>query len=306
LNFINSCAAAGCKAVIGYYNVSLDEAANACFDNKMYYWTPNSDLSDTVKANEYYLGGYSFLEAGDTSGHNGDYLAGYQMGYSLGTQGCKHVLYCNGGVDFGVQMFVDRQTGFIDGIAAAQAEGSTIQFDQAADIIPGWPGTDQFTAAQTAALDKDYDAIAVSFNAAVWFQPIATAGKADQIKLATIGEVGDTYYDAFQGGQVSCVVYDCEEVVFGNAIPTIINAVLGHADVAKNNGAPSSVYVHRWTVTDAASYTAVYDFHNNGNFFVSAEEMSQCFPEFNANASYQTLVDLYSPLDLETALAKIQ
>ncbi len=306
LSFIDSSAAAGCKALIAYYNVTKEEAVKACIENGMYYWSADAGLAEVFKDDEHYLGGYSFLKAGDDSSHNGDYLGGYEMGYSLAKQGAKHILYCNGGVSLGIQMFIDRQQGFFDGVAAAQAEGSTAVFDQKADVIEGWPGTDAFAAAQTAALDKDYDAIGVSFSAAVWFQPIATVGKTGQIKLATIGGVTDTFYDAFQTGQMACAVYDCEEVVFGNSIVTILNAVTGNIDIARGNGVPAAIYVNRWTVADADSFTAIYNYHDEGKFFVTPEDMAQCFPAFNPEASYQTVYDLYSALDLETALAKIK
>ena len=54
----------------------------------------------------------------------------------------------------GIQMFIDRLEGFKDGIAAAQANGSDIQWDEKQDSIAGWPGTDDFAAAQSNAISS--------------------------------------------------------------------------------------------------------------------------------------------------------
>ena len=66
--------------------------------------------------------------------------------------------------------------------------------------VEGWPGTDAFTAAQTSVMDMEIDAIASTFDVAMWFQLVMESGKADSISLACIGEVSDTYYDFFNSG----------------------------------------------------------------------------------------------------------
>lgn len=309
LSFIDSCASAGCKAIIGYYNVAGAEAVKETIDNGMYYWgsASNPAILEEYGSNDMYLGGYIL---GDTtspdSTENGDFLGGYQLAYSLGEQGLKHVVYCSGGDEMGVPFFIDRAAGFEAGIAAAQKDGFAIQYDKTVDKIAGWPGTDDFTAKQASALDADYDAIAVSFNAAVWFQPVATAGKADSIKIATIGGINDTYKDVVQAGMVSVIVYDCEEVVFGNAIPLIINAATDNLAMTRDDqGAAGLLTVNRWTVTTADDFNTIYDYHAAGNYFVSAEDMAKNFPQFNPDASFQSLYDYYASLDLASALSSI-
>lgn len=304
MDFIDSCASAGCKAILAYYNVAGAEAIQRAIDQNMYYWGIEQYYDD-FEENEMYLGTYTFTE-GDVA-ENGDYLGGYELGYSLGMQGAEHVFYCNGGASFGVQMFIDRQAGFEAGVAAAQAEGAAIQYDSSADVIEGWPGTDDFTAAVGAKLAGDYDSAAVSFNAATLFQPIADAGKSDSIKLAAIGGVNDTYYDAAQNGLVSTIVYDCEEVVFGNAIVQILNAVTGHPDATRfADGKAGKVYTHRWTVTDADTFNAIYDYHDSGEYFISADDMSDLLAEFHDDVTFEDVDAFYSALDLDTAIKAVQ
>jgi ABC-type sugar transport system substrate-binding protein len=106
LNFIADCASAGCIGIVGYYNESLEEAALAAADYGMYYWGGfggNEEAYDAVKANEYYVGGYTLGDA--------EYNAGYEW-EKLCKQGCTKIVYNNGGADFGVAMFVDRQQDF--------------------------------------------------------------------------------------------------------------------------------------------------------------------------------------------------
>lgn len=301
LDFIDSCASAGCKAVIGYYNVSGEKAIQETIDQGMYYWG-SEQYYDKFADNDKYLGCYTFIKDGDTQ--NGDYLAGYQMGYSLGKADVKHTFYCNGGASMGIQMFIDRQSGFEAGIKAAQAEGSSIKYDPSSDVVEGWPGTDDFTAAVGSKLSGDYDGAAVAFNAAALFQPIADAGKAGSIKVATIGEVSDTYYDAVQSGEINTVVYDCEEVVFANCMAQILNAVSGHLDTTRgSDGKAGKILTNRWTITDADTYDAIYSYHDDGNYFVSAEGLANCLTELNQAATFKTVADYYYSFDLDTAVA---
>ena len=304
MDFIDSCASAGCKAILAYYNVAGAEAIQRTIDQGMYYWGTEQYASE-FEDNEMYLGCYTFTEEGKAE--NGDYLGGYELGYNLGKQGVKHVFYCNGGASFGVQMFIDRQAGFEAGVAAAQEEGAEIQYDPSADVIEGWPGTDDFTAAVGAKLASDYDGAAVSFNAATLFQPIADAGKTGEIKLAAIGGVNDTYYDAVQNGEISTIVYDCEEVVFGNAVAQILNAVTGHVDATRTaDNKCGKVLTYRWTVTDADTFNAIYDYHDAGNYFVSADDLTGCLAEFNPDVTFEDVNAYYSSFTLDSAIEGIQ
>lgn len=302
--FIDSCASAGCDAILAYYNVAGAETIQRCIDQGMYYWG-TEQYGVEFADNDMYVGTYTFIEEGSEA--NGDFLGGYELGYNLGKQGIKHVFYCNGGASFGVQMFIDRQAGFEAGVAAAQAEGCEIKYDPATDVIEGWPGTDDFTAAVGAKLAGDYDGAAVSFNAATLFQPVADAGKMDSISIAAIGGVNDTYYDAVQSGLVSTIVYDCEEVVFGNAVVQIINAVTGHVDQTKPAaGEIGAILVDRWSVADAETFNAIYDYHDAGNYFVSADDMAKLLVELNPEVTFEDVYNYYNAFTLENAIAGLE
>ena len=114
-----------------------------------------------------------------------------------------------------------------------------------------------FTAAQSVVCDMDFDGIGCSFTAAVWFQPLANVGKLDgSVKIATIGVVDDTYKDLADAGIVSCLVYDCEEVMFCSALPMILNAVAGHSEAVRNaDGTAANFTVPRWIIKTAKHMT---------------------------------------------------
>lgn len=295
LNFISDCAAAGCKAIIGYYNEALSEAAKTAADYGMYYWGGFGGDEAEVEAaktacGEYYLGGYTLGK--------GDYEGGRSMALALAEQGCEKVVLCSGGASFGVSMFVDRKEGFMAGIEEAKGNGSNIEVVKE---VEGWPGTDSFTADQTAVMGMDVDAIASTFDVAMWFQPIMESGKAESIKLAAIGEVSDTYYDFFNSGLVSVIVYDNEEVIFGNAIPMILNAVSGNKLVdADGNGILFEV--QRWTITTPEEFNAVYDLHDAGNWIVTAEDIADMIVDLNPDANADTLQEFYGSFGIDKVM----
>lgn len=293
LNFIADCAAAGCKAIIGYYNEAKEQSALTAADYKMYYWGAfggDKDAYNAVKDNEYYLGGYTHGEA--------EYEAGRSMALALAEQGCEKVVLCSGGAAMGVPMFVDRKAGFEAGVEEANANGSNMEVVYE---VEGWPGTDPFTAAQTSVMDMDIDAIASTFDVAMWFQLVMESGKADSISLACIGEVSDTYYDFFNSGLVTCVVYDNEEVIFGNAIPMILNAVSGNK-LVNEDGSALLFPVERWTITTPEEFNAVYDLHDAGEFVVTAEDVANLIVELNPEATTKTFTDFYGSFTIDSVV----
>ena len=301
LDFINSCASAGCQGIIGYYNVAEGEAVQAAIDKGMYYWGTEA-IYEQFKDNDHYVGCYTH-STGETE-ESGDFLGGYELAYSLGKAGVKHVFYCNGGASMGIPMFVDRQNGFLAGIEAAQKDGYEIQYDPEADVVEGWPDSPDFASAVGAKIAGDYDGAAASFNAAALFQPLGEAGKlgTGEFKLATIGEVCDTYLDFVDSQTVASVVYDCEEIMFGNSVVELVNAIKGNR-LTNADGTALKILAHRWTVTDPAVYHAIYDFHEAGNFFVSADDIKTLTAD---GVTGQQVYDFYAALDMDTAALMIK
>ncbi len=295
LKFIENCASAGAKAVIGYYNVSGGEAVQLCADKGMYYWggADKAIIYDKFVDNEYYLGGYD--------GGNADYDSGYAMAKSLIDQGCEKLVYTSGGRDFGIDFFIKRSDGFYAAVEEANASNPNIEvvYD-----VSGWPGTDAFTAEQTKVCDMEFDGLACSTTAAVWFQPLSNTNKINTVKLATMGSVGDLYKDFVEGGIVTVLVYENEEVQFGGAIPAILNAVSGNGAAIRNNGKAGNYEVARWIVTNADQYNDIYGKHTAGEYYVTAEDVAKCIVNFNAEASYATFEEVYSGKTLEAAVGK--
>lgn len=295
LNFIADCAAAGCKAIIGYYNEALSESAKTAANYEMYYWGGfggNMEEVEKAKAEcgDYYLGGYTLGEA--------NYEGGRSMALALAEQGCEKVVFCSGGASFGVTMFVERRDGFLAGVEEAKSNGVNMEIVKE---VEGWPGTDSFTADQTAVMGMDIDAIASSFDVAMWFQPVMESGKAESVKLAAIGEVSDTYHDFFNTGLVSVIVYDNEEVMFGNAIPLILNAVSGNKLVdADGNG--FLFEVQRWTITTPEEFNAVYDLHDAGNWVVTAEDIANLLVDFNPDANTDSFKSYYGSFGIDKVM----
>ena len=114
------------------------------------------------------------------------------------------------------------------------------------------------------------------------------------IALAAIGEANDTYVTFFDMGMVKCIVYDCEEAVFGVYIPMLVNAIMGYDDVARVDGKGLIVPVTRWTITDAAEIDAIYAFHDAGNWFVSAEDMAAGFKGLNPDVTTDTYEEIFN------------
>lgn len=284
--FINSCAAAGCKGIYAYYNVAGPASIMEATRLGMYY-VGITDYYDRFVDNDHFVGGYTYITAG---GKNGDYTAGYELGYNLAMQDVKHIVYASGETKVG--MFRDRAEGFYAGVAAAQADGSTVQFDPAVDVIGGWPDAPTFAPMQTAALTSDYDAVGSATDIAYWFQPVSDAGK--QMKMACIGSVSDSYKSYVENGTVSVIVYDCPEYVHGGALTMLLNCCTGYRNLAVNeDGTPRLQYVYRWTINSAEQFMEIYNKHANGEYYVSAADVAMLMGGLNPDASTALMDQVY-------------
>ena len=298
--FINNCASAGCKGIFGYYNIAGAEAMKQAASLGMYYWGTEGYYNDLAE-DDHYVGTYTFADVNNADAKNGEYLAGYEIGYTMANSGLEHLVFCNGGAAIGIPMFLDRQAGVLDGIAAAQAEGSATRFDPATDIIEGFPGDAGF-AAQAAALAGDYDGLVITFDAFTWFQPIVESGK--DFKVGCIGTVNDTYKTFIDNGTVIALVYDCGEVVFGSVFANIVNAATGHLELTR--GADGKALLNptqRWVLTNPDDFNAVYEKHSNGEYFITAEDMASILGGVNPDATVDDVIALFD-MSLADALKK--
>lgn len=294
-NFIQDCASAGCKAVIGYLNTGEEEEAQLASELGMYYWGllgGSQEAYDAVKDDPYYLGSYVH----DNGGKSGDYTAGYAMGQALCESGSTKIILATGGAEMGISMFVNRTAGFRDAVNDYnEANGTDVQII-AEDA--GFPGTDgSFEASQASSLDKDYDAIASTYNIAVYFQPLFEQEKIDgSVKLATLGVVGETFQPFMESGAISTIVYESEEATFANAIPMILNAVEGNK-VTNADGSALRMQVPYWSITDAETYDAIYNVHADGNWLITAEDLAKMTYHYNPDLTAEDFIAYFEGCD---------
>lgn len=290
--FIQSCAAAGCDAIIGYYNVAdVQEVMNLCAENGMYYWGQgnNTNLDMT---NEYYVGSHYSGEA--------EYNYGYGCIEMLVEAGATRIAGVSGGKNFGVQIFIDRWEGAMDAIADYQAKGVDIELVYE---VQGFPGTDgTFEAGQSAVLDNpEIDGLFSSLSALMWISPMQEAGRFGYDagdKRIVVAAAGETMSDAAIGmfGAGFYVGTATEIIdVFGLAIPMIINAVDGHAEQQRADGKGLLVNVGWWKVTnvqDAGYYGSVQGGDNGWAF--DADDVKSLLYAYNPDLTAEDFHALYT------------
>ncbi len=287
-NFIDDCAIAGCKGFIARYNVSGIEQVNKVMEYGMYYWgmAENPEVYEAVKNEELYVGS---VHTG-----NDDYNRGKALAQWVIDEGFTKVVYASGGADFGVEMFVNRQAGFKDGLEGQDVEVITVS---------GFPG-DQFYAAQNSALSEDgLQAVCASFNGVnFWAQPIDTAGLKDTVKLATIGSVNQECIDAFSSGALSFLSSD-DYQRYGLAVGALCNAIDGNGDALREDGAAINETIKTWTMTTAEEAQKYVDILSGEKVFDAQEIMSIC-KTVNPDASIETLRALIESASSEALLGE--
>ena len=290
--FIQSCAAAGCDAIIGYYNVAdVQEVMNLCAENGMYYWgqgnNPNFDHT-----NEYYVGSHFSGEA--------EYNYGWGCIEMLVEAGAHKIAGVSGGKNFGVGLFIDRWQGAMDAIEHYKAEGYDIELVYE---VMGFPGTDgTFEAGQAAVLDNpEIDGLFSSLTALMWIGPMQEAGRFGYDagdKRIVVAAAGETMSEAAIGmfGAGFYVGTATEIIdVFGLSIPMIINAVDGHAEQQRENGEGLLVNVGWWKVTnveDAGYYGSVQGGDNGWAF--DADDVKSLLYAYNPDLTHEDFHNLYT------------
>lgn len=294
--FIEQCAAAGAKAIIGYYNEGRDESVKLTESLGMYYWgeAESEYIYEVMKGSPAYLGGYAT--------GNMQYDFGYATIETLVANDCHKIIIMSGGKDYGVAHFVNRYAGMMDAIADAQADGYDIEVVYE---VPGWPGTEEFAAHQTAALETDADGLAGSLTSLMWMQPMQNADKFGQIKIACVDTVSEDIAGLMDAGVYVGV---CAEIsgMFGLSIPMILNAVTGHADQQRNaDGTAPAVMTKNWIITtadDMRFYAATE--REGGVWTFDIDDIKSVLYDYNPDLTMQDFSDLYSAVDADSIRAR--
>ena len=284
MKFIEDCAIAGAKGFYGYYNVSGVEQVLKVQEYGMYFVGGSSEIYEAAKNEPNYLG--------IVSGNGSDYDNGHALGEWVMEQGLTNVIYANGGADFGVGIFVDRQAGFMDAID----ESVTVT------VVRGFPG-DQFFADQAAALaTPGLEAVIASFNGVdFWAQPIAAAGLSD-VHLATIGAINENYYNAFENGQLAFLVAGNIEAT-GFGIIEIINAVDGHSDLFKEAGVAVEYAVPTFTIDSSADIAHILQVQSAERIF-SADLLKTLVVGINPEADLALLKSVADSRDQDSIIGQ--
>lgn len=292
--FIEQCAAAGCQAVIGYYNEGKSESIKLASDLGMYYWggAMNADIYDPQKDNPKYLGGY--VSGGE---QDENYLAGYSIAKALVDAGCKKAIVMSGGKDYAVEFFVQRYNGIMD---ALKEGGAEVVYE-----VPGWPGTEPFAAHQTAALQTDADCLAGTLTCMMWLQPMQNAGKMGQIKIGGIETVSEAMAGLMEGGIYAAAFSEIADT-FGLSIPMILNAVTGFGAQQRNaDGSAGKVKVSNWVITNAGDM-AFFAQHQNGEgeWVFSIDDIKTILGAFNPAFTLDDMSALYSAVSADDIRAR--
>lgn len=291
--FIEQCAAAGCKAIIGYYNVSNEEVVKLCEEKGMYYFGNgnNSAIVEYGNGSDAYLGSF-YYENGAA-----DYNFGYGCVEALAKAGCEKIILVSGGASFGVEMFIDRKAG---AEAAAEDFGLEIVYE-----VPGWPGTEDFSAHQTNALATDADGIASMLTALMWIQPLNVAGKFGEIKVAAVDVLSETVVEMFGAGMYVGTSTEVTEI-FGLSIPMILNAVAGYGEQQRNEDGTAPLIDCSWWlvsgVEEAAFYSSVQGGENG--WAITIDDMKTVLYDFNPDLTLDDMSALYSALTMEEIQAR--
>jgi hypothetical protein len=293
LAFIESCAAAGCKGIVGYYNVARNEAVQLSIDKGMFYYGVAEEdvVYEAFKGNPMYLGG---IYAG-----NADYQSGYDLGKSIIDAGCSKLIYCAGGRDFGVKMFIDRADGFYAAVEEAKAAGKAVEVVK---DISGWPGTDAFSSEQAAAMDMDFDAIVSSFACGMWIQPIMNANKMGQVKLAAVDSLVPDFVDLFGAGLMHAFSYE-PNAQLALGVPMVVNAVTGNT-IRDNAGQAPRFTANRLLIASAEDYAAYVGLENGGGWMIDGLDVMSMIKGYNPDASYDQIVALINALSVEEISAR--
>ncbi len=294
--FIESCASAGAKGIIGYYNISGKQAVQKTIDLGMYYYgqSSNKEIYSAFKDNKLYLG------APDNG--NADYESGYAMAKGMIASGAKRLVVATGGKAFGVPIFVARCEGIQAAIDEAVKAGTDVKVVKE---INGFPDEAFFSAQGEALAIEDVDGVLATFNGAeIWMQPIATAGKAGKIKISTVASIDDLYKAAFESGAMATLAAELVEN-FGLAVPMMVNAIDGNDAVVRNSdGSAANWPGTNIIINDKDTFLKYYNVEATGIWAIGGEDVQKLIKGINPAVTYDDYAKLVAANDIDSINAR--
>ncbi|NTV89645.1 MAG: hypothetical protein HGA22_04685 [Clostridiales bacterium] len=294
--FIESCASAGAKGIIGYYNISGKQAIQKTIDLGMYYYgqSANPEIYNAFKDNKLFLG------APDNG--NADYESGYAMAKGLIDSGAKNLILASGGKAFGVPIFVARCAGIQAAIDEAVKAGKDVKIVKE---INGFPDEAFFSAQGEALAMEGVDGVLATFNGAeIWMQPIDTAGKTGKIKISTIASIDDLYKAAFESGTMATLAAELVEN-FGLAVPMMVNAIDGNDAVIRNaDGSAANWPSTNIIINDKDTFMKYYNVEATGVWAIGGEDMQKLIKGINPAVTYDDYKKLIAASDIDSIMAR--
>lgn len=298
LAFIDACAAAGCQAIFGYYNVSNEQALLRAAEHGMYYFGQGANKAITenpeMMSNPYYLGSFYVGAA--------DYEYGKGCIEMLVNAGCKKIAGVSGGKNFGVQMFIDRWQGAMDAIAEYQAKGVDVELVYE---VAGFPGTDGgFEAGQTTVLGmEEVDGVFSTLTALMWIKPTQDAGKFGTLKFAAAGEtMSEAAIGMFGAGFYVGTATEIIDV-FGMGIPLIINAVEGNP-IRNADGTAPLVNAGWWKVSNVQEAGYYGSVQGGEGWVFDIDDIRELLVAYNPDVTVEDYSALYTAVTAEEIQAR--
>ena len=292
--FVENCYIAGCKAILGSYDVIGHTIIDTCAEYDMYYLMGPSDIArmqgdlyEQYKNNEYWLGGYT---QGDMN-----YYAGRACAEYLIEKGVKKCCYASGGANLGVEMFVRLQQGFNEAIAEAGYDMDVIE-------LPGFPNDEWFAQQAAILADPDLEAVTGLATPNFWAQPLANAGRGDILLVSSSGGFDETNLKALEDGVLDFVnLGNMEEQ--GMCIVMLLNALNGDMDMVKPNGVVELIDANLWCFDNYEDCKAVYDLTTGTEHLFDINDICSLIKELNPNATFDDLRTMYSVTNIDEILA---
>lgn len=321
--FVDQAKEAGCEGIISYVSYDLPEITAYCADDMYYTIASGTFTDDEFAAASQHA---KFLGISGPSSED-EYNAGKNLIDAMADEDTdvpatqKTWLLCSGGSASGNFMHAQRLGGALDeltelgytltgsvddikastegGVIATHPDGGSIY------LASGYYYSDEDQVNFTGALDEiEPDAVVSVCTLSNMYDTIQNKEEEQgkNIQVGAVDSFTDTNREAFEAedsfgnSQIDCIVGKCR-AMGAPAFIAMYNAVTGHEDVVKYNGAAYHLSQDMWTASSAEQYEELSAKASNiyQNVY-STEEMMNVLSVFNPKAEYGNFVDFVNKL----------